>query len=91
MLVVKDFWAEWCGPCKAMAPTINLLMEKYNSPESQVQIEKINVDQNMELAKAAEVRGIPTLVFEKDGVIVDRISGNQPLAKIEELIKKHAS
>lgn len=89
MLIVKDFWATWCGPCKAMTPTIEKLMEKYNTEDSQVKIEKIDVDQNMESAKAADVRGIPTLVFEKDGVIVDRISGNQPLVKIEELIAKH--
>lgn len=72
-----DFYAEWCGPCKVMTPTIESLMEQYNVEGSNVEVKKSNVDQESELASKYSVRSIPTLVFLKDGVEADRVVGIQ--------------
>ena len=82
---VIDFYADWCGPCKAMSPAIESLMESYSENEG-VEIKKMNVDTNPEMAKEFNIRGIPTLVFIKDGVEAYRVSGVQSKAKIVEKI-----
>jgi thioredoxin 1 len=89
MLKVIDFYADWCGPCKLLAPTFAKLAEDFNSPDSEVQIEKIDVDKNQEVSQKYGIRGIPTVIFEKDGEVVDRVVGNNPIAKYLELIEKH--
>jgi thioredoxin 1 len=87
MITVTDYWAPWCGPCKVLMPTIEKLAEEYNVPDSDVQIKKVNVDEDLEASTKFGIRSIPTLVFEKDGVEVERKSGILPYAKIKELIE----
>ena len=72
---VVDFWAEWCGPCKALAPTLDALADEYGP---RIEIQKLNVDENSRTAAQYEIRGIPTLLIFRDGEIVDRITGNVP-------------
>jgi thioredoxin 1 len=87
MLIITDYWAPWCGPCKVMMPAISELADRFNVPDSQVEIRKVNVDENPELASKFGIRGIPTLIFVKDDQEVKRLSGlrtkNQILEEIE--------
>jgi thioredoxin 1 len=87
MLIITDYWAPWCGPCKVMMPAISELAERFNVPDSQIEIRKVNVDENPELASKFGIRGIPTLIFVKDDQEVKRLSGlrtkNQILEEIE--------
>lgn len=87
MIKVVDFWASWCGPCKMMAPTIEKLQKEFES-DSNVVIEKVNIEEeeNMAMAKEARVNSIPTLVFYKDGVEVNRLTGLKNEAVIREAI-----
>lgn len=82
-----DFWAPWCGPCRMIAPTIEQLAREY---EGRVIVAKVNTDHNGELAMSYGIQGIPTLLFIKDGEVVDRIIGavgRQVLvAKLEKLL-----
>jgi thioredoxin 1 len=87
MITVTDYWAPWCGPCKTLMPTIEKLAEDYNVPDSEVQIKKVNVDEDSETASKFGIRSIPTLVFEKDGAEVERRSGILPYTKIKEIIE----
>ena len=68
---VIDFYAEWCGPCKAMAP----MLEQVNESLGEQKIFKVNVDMEQDLAREFEIRSIPTLVFFKDGKSINRIVG----------------
>ena len=81
--VLVDFWAAWCGPCKMLIKTL----DKYSEEVSDVKIIKINVDEEADIASEYDVRSIPTLIYFEDGEIVERQSGNIPLAKIKELTK----
>lgn len=74
-LVVVDFWAPWCGPCRMMAPVLEKLAER--NPE-RVRVVKINVDVNQGWASELKVRGIPALFFFRDGEPVDAVVGFQP-------------
>ena len=85
---VLDFYAEWCGPCKAMGPAIESLMTEYNVEGSNVEIKKVNVDNEPELTQKYNIRGIPTLIFLKDGEEASKVSGNQSRAKITEMINE---
>ena len=76
-----DFYAEWCGPCKTLAPIIKDLMDEYgDGEESGVLVEKINVDDYKELAEKYSIRSIPTIIFEKDGEVLERVTGLQSKA-----------
>ena len=85
---VLDFYAEWCQPCKAMGPAIEALMIEHNREGSDVEIKKINIDNEPELAEKYGIRSIPTLIFLKDGTEASKVSGNQTKSKIVEMINK---
>lgn len=81
--VMVDFYADWCGPCKMMAPVVESLAEKY---KGQVKIGKLNVDDNMEISAKYRVASIPTFLFFKDGQVVQTLIGGMPAAELEEKI-----
>ena len=70
--VVVDFWAEWCGPCKLIAPVLDELADEY---QGRLKVTKLNVDENPTTSAKYGVRSIPTLLFFKDGQIVDQVIG----------------
>lgn len=82
--VVVDFWAEWCGPCKMIAPLLNEISEEV---AAEVKIVKLNIDENPELATQYGIRSIPTLLAFKDGQIVANMTGAVPKTKLLEWIK----
>lgn len=83
--VLIDFWAEWCGPCRALAPTIDELASQFSG---KVKIYKMNVDENPGTPGKFRIRGIPTLILFKDGQMVDQLVGAHPKATIADLIQK---
>ncbi len=82
--VVIDFWAEWCGPCRAIAPYVDELAEAY---DGQVVIGKYNVDEDTDLSVDYGIRSIPTLLFFKNGELVDRHVGSAKKSELEDKIK----
>jgi thioredoxin 1 len=88
MVEVIKFGAAWCGPCKAIAPTIKALKEKYDAIEgSKVNIVDIDIDENPELAQKYSVRSIPTIVFIKDDEVKEKKVGVITESQIEQIIK----
>tara|TARA_E500000178_G_scaffold76260_2_gene74293 strand:- start:419 stop:736 length:318 start_codon:yes stop_codon:yes gene_type:complete len=85
-LVLTDFWAEWCGPCKQIAPRLEELSEKYSENLS---VCKIDVDSNRELALEYNVRSIPSLILFKNGVQVDTLIGAVSFEELEDLITRN--
>ena len=86
-LVLVDFWAPWCGPCKMIAPVLEELNEDMGD---KLKIAKLNVDDNQETAGKYGVMSIPTLLLMKDGNVVDQVVGFQPKEALAELVNKHA-
>jgi thioredoxin 1 len=83
-VVLVDFWAEWCGPCRLVGPVVEKLAESY---EGQAVIGKVDVDSNPETAMNFGIRSIPTLLFFKNGEIVDRVVGAVPQSVLEDKLK----
>ena len=87
-LTVIDFWAEWCGPCRAIGPVIEELSKEY---DGKVNVGKVNVDQNSELTVNYGVTSIPAILFIKDGQVVDKLVGAQPKSNFVKKIETHLS
>jgi thioredoxin 1 len=87
-LTVVDFWATWCGPCRMIAPILEQLVDEY---EGKVTVAKLDVDANPRAAARFGVRSIPTLLFFKDGKLVDQVIGAVPKSIIEAKLQVHAA
>lgn len=85
-LLVIDFHAEWCGPCKVLGPVISELADDY---KDKAVIKKVNVDDEGELAKEFGIRSIPTILFFKNGEIVEKQVGQASKLQLEEMIENH--
>ncbi|MBU5593624.1 thioredoxin [Amphibacillus sp. MSJ-3] len=86
-LVLVDFWAPWCGPCKMIGPILEELADEMGD---KIKIVKLNVDDNQETAGKFGVMSIPTLIFFKDGEVVDKVIGFQPKETLEARINQYA-
>jgi len=83
---VVDFWAEWCGPCRLIGPIVDELATEYDGKAT---IGKVNVDHNPEISMKYGVRSIPTILFIKDGEVVDKHVGTATKATLQEKINAH--
>ena len=84
--VLVDFWAEWCGPCRALGPTIDALAGDY---AGRVSVGKLNVDENPGITVKYMVRGIPTVLLFKGGEVVEQIVGLADKAEFKKVLDKH--
>jgi thioredoxin 1 len=83
--VLVDFWATWCAPCKAVAPLVDAVADEYTG---KVKVGKVNVDENQATPGKYGVRGIPTIILFKGGVVVDQVVGAVPKSQMDALIAK---
>ena len=81
--VLLDFWAEWCGPCKMIAPLLDEVAGRY---EDKLDVVKLNVDENPNVAQKFGIRSIPTLILFKDGAVQAQLMGAMPLRQLEEFL-----
>ena len=84
--ILVDFWAEWCGPCRVIAPVLEELQKDFGD---RLTIAKVNVDENPRSAQHFGIRSIPTLLLFVDGVPVETIIGAQPKAELELVVNRH--
>ena len=84
--VLVDFWAPWCGPCKAVAPVVEDLSKEY---EGRIKVVKLNTDENPKTAQAYTIRGIPSLYLFKSGQVVEQVVGAVPKSTLATAIDKH--
>jgi len=87
-VAVVDFWATWCGPCRMIAPILDQLSTEY---AGKVKVAKLDVDTNQKTSTRFNVRSIPTLLFFKDGKVVDQVIGAVPKAALEAKFKLHSA
>ena len=85
-LAIVDFWAEWCGPCRMLGPTIEAIADEY---QGKIKVYKMNVDDNPNTPGRYHIRGIPTVILFRGGQVVDQLVGNQPRDVIVQAIQKH--
>ena len=83
-LVLVDFWATWCGPCRMQAPILEKLSQELS--EDELKILKMDVDENPETARACGIMSIPTLLFKKDGQVVKQVAGVHTAAQIKAIL-----
>ena len=83
--VLVDFWAEWCGPCRALTPTVEALAKDYSG---KLAVYKMNVDENQTTPIQFGIRSIPTLLLFKGGQKIDQVIGAVPRSALEEMVKK---
>jgi thioredoxin 1 len=84
--VLIDFWAPWCGPCKALAPVIEELAGEY---EGKVKVVKVNTDDCPQLAQEFHISGIPTLLLMKNGTVAEQLVGNHKKSTLTEMLNKN--
>jgi thioredoxin len=87
-IVLVDFWAEWCGPCRRIAPIVEELAGQY---DGRATVGKLNVDENPNIPGRFMIRGIPTLLLFKNGQLADTLVGLQPKEDIARMIERHLS
>lgn len=87
-LAVVDFWATWCGPCRMVGPILDQLAGEY---AGKVKVTKLDVDSNVKTATRFNVRSIPTILFFKDGKLVDQVIGAVPKTQLDAKFKQHAA
>ena len=85
-LTVVDFWAEWCGPCRAIGPVIEELSKEY---DGRINVGKVNVDHNPQLSVNYQITSIPAILFIKGGKGVDKLVGAQPKSNVVKEIESH--
>jgi thioredoxin 1 len=85
-VVLVDFWAEWCGPCRRLAPTVDALAQEFNGRAT---VAKLNVDENPNVPGKFMIRGIPTLLLFKNGQLEETLVGLAPKEDIARMIEKH--
>ncbi|AQS53332.1 Thioredoxin [Jeotgalibaca dankookensis] len=86
-LVLVDFWAEWCGPCRMQSPIIDELDEEIGD---KVTFAKMDVDANPQTPQQFGIMGIPTLLIKKDGEVVEKLVGYSPKEKLEQVLEQYA-
>ena len=84
--VLVDFWAPWCGPCRAVAPAVDAVAQEF---EGRAKVVKLNTDEEQEVTIKYGVGSIPTLMVFKNGELVERVMGNRPKAELAQLVSRH--
>lgn len=86
--VLVDFWAEWCGPCRMMSPTVDAIANDY---EGRLRVGKLNVDENSKTAARYQVRGIPMLLLFKGGKVIDQRVGAMGKSEVQKMLDPHVA